>query len=74
MNGQRRNLDVRPPADRGPLLSSAQVAQLIGGVSPEWVRRTVPHKVTLGQRTVRWYEYDVKAWLESRRGSDGQAA
>ena len=55
--------------DRGPLLTAEQVAALIGGVSTAWVRRVVPFKLHLGQRTVRWYERDVRAWLESRRGA-----
>jgi predicted DNA-binding transcriptional regulator AlpA len=43
----------------------------IGNVSPAWVRRNVPHKVTLGHSTVRWFEADVVAWLEMRRQPDG---
>jgi predicted DNA-binding transcriptional regulator AlpA len=57
---------VAPPADRGPLLSPAQVAELIGGVSPAWVRRTVPGKLKLGQRTMRWYRDDVLGWIAAR--------
>ncbi|MGQ0701983.1 MAG: helix-turn-helix transcriptional regulator [Gemmatimonadales bacterium] len=60
---------LAPPLDRGRLLTPAQVAELIGEVSEAWVRRNVPHKVTLGHSTVRWYEADVRAWLESRRGA-----
>jgi len=57
-----------PPPNRGRLLTAGQVAELIGGdVSAAWVRRNVPHKLTLGHSTVRWYEADVRAWLESRR-------
>ncbi len=56
-----------PPPDRGPLLKSPQVADLIGGVFASWVRRNVPHKVTMGHSTVRWFEYDVMKWLEERR-------
>jgi len=59
---------IEPPPNRGRLLTPAQVAALIGGrVSAAWVRRTVPHKVQLGHSTVRWYEADVLAWLETRR-------
>ena len=58
-----------PPPDRGRLLSPADVVQLIGGVSTAWVRRHVPHKLALGHSTVRWYERDVRAWLEERRQS-----
>ena len=58
---------VAPPPDRGRLLTPAEVAELIGGVSPAWVRRNVPYKVPLGHSTVRWFEDDVLSWLESRR-------
>jgi predicted DNA-binding transcriptional regulator AlpA len=58
-----------PPPDRGRLLSAAQVAALVGGVSPAWVRRHVPHKLTLGHSTCRWYEGDVRGWLETRRAA-----
>jgi predicted DNA-binding transcriptional regulator AlpA len=59
------------PPDRGRLLTAAQVvAELLGGtVSPGWVRRHVTPKVVLGHSTVRWYEADVRVWLESRRAS-----
>ena len=58
---------VGPPPSRGPLLTAADVARLIGGVSPAWVRRNVPHKITFGHSTVRWFEYDVLAWIEDGR-------
>jgi predicted DNA-binding transcriptional regulator AlpA len=51
---------------RGPLLASQAVADLIGGVSDAWVRRNVPGKLRLGQRTVRWYQQDVLDWIETR--------
>jgi len=57
------------PMDRGHLLSASEVADLIGGVSTAWVRRQVPHKLTLGHSTVRWYEADVRRWLERCRAS-----
>jgi predicted DNA-binding transcriptional regulator AlpA len=57
---------VAPLVDRGPLLSPEQVAELIGGVSAAWVRRTVPGKIPLGQRTVRWYRDDVLGWIAAR--------
>lgn len=64
-------LHAGPPAppDRGRLLDAETVAheKLGGAVSPKWVRVHVPHKVTLGHSTVRWYERDVDAWLDSRR-------
>ena len=61
-------LSVAPPPDHGRLLTPAEVAELIGGVSDAWVRRNVPHKVELGHSTVRWFKDDVLSWLESRRG------
>ena len=57
------------PPDRGRLLTADQVAELVGGVSTAWVRRTVPHKLALGHSTVRWYEADVRAWLEKSRAA-----
>ena len=57
------------PPDRGPLLTAEQVAAVVGGVSPAWVRRSVPGKLALGHRTVRWYELDVRMWIAGRRGS-----
>jgi predicted DNA-binding transcriptional regulator AlpA len=56
-----------PPPDRGPLLTPEQVADLVGGVSAAWIRRTVPGKLVLGQRTVRWYRDDVLRWIASRQ-------
>jgi predicted DNA-binding transcriptional regulator AlpA len=43
------------------------VASIVGGVTPAWVRRTIPGKLRLGQRTVRWYRDDVLAWLAGHR-------
>jgi len=62
---------LETPPDRGRLLTAAQVAaDLLGGtVSPAWVRRHVPAKLVLGHSTVRWFETDVRAWLEARRTS-----
>lgn len=54
-----------PPRERGPLLTPEAVAELIGGVSPAWVRRRVAGKLHLGQRTVRWYRQDVLDWIET---------
>ena len=70
MTARRSALRFRPPAapvDRGPLLTPEQVAELVGGVSPAWIRRTVPGKLVLGQRTVRWYRDDVLRWIASRQ-------
>jgi predicted DNA-binding transcriptional regulator AlpA len=55
------------PPDRGTYLTPEAVAALITGVSAAWVRRNVPGKIILGQRTVRWRERDVLEWLEARR-------
>jgi len=52
--------------ERGPLLDAHQVADLIGGVSPEWVRRNVPGKLDLGHSTKRWWRSDVLEWIDSR--------
>ncbi len=61
----------QPPPNRGRLLTAKQVAGLIGGGASEaWVRRQVPHKVDLGQRTKRWYRDDVLAWLDLHRTPD----
>lgn len=54
----------QPP---GRLLDAHQVADRIGGVSPDWVRRNVPGKISLGHSTKRWYEADLHQWIESRR-------
>ena len=58
---------IEPPADRGRLLTAAQVAaQLFNGtVSAAWVRRNVPRKLVLGHSTVRWYAGDVQAWINT---------
>jgi len=64
----RARAEAAPPPDRGRLLTAADVAAIIGGgVSPSWCRRNVPHKLDLGHSTKRWYEADVRAWLEERR-------
>ena len=57
------------PPHRGRLLTAAQVAELLfsGTVSAAWVRRNVPHKLVLGHSTVRWFEFDVQAWIAKQR-------
>ena len=57
------------PIHRGRLLTATQLAAELfaGTVSTAWVRRHVPHKIVLGHSTVRWYESDVQAWIETRR-------
>ena len=56
------------PPNHGQLLGPDEVADLVGR-SAGWCRRNVAHKLTLGWRTVRWYEADVRAWLETRRAA-----
>src|SRR2546422_848597 len=70
---QREEQRSAPPPDRGRLLTAAQVATDLfhGTVSATWVRRSVPNKVVLGHSTIRWYVYDVQAWISARR-SDQQ--
>ncbi len=67
-------LHAGPPAppDRGRLMDAETIARekLAGAVSAKWVRTNAPHKVKLGHSTVRWYERDVDAWLESLREPD----
>jgi len=60
---------LEPPPERGRLLTAAQVAAELfnGTVSPAWVRRHVPYKIVLGHSTVRWYELDVRQWLDQQR-------
>ena len=58
---------ISPPPDRGKLLMADEVAAIIGGVSPKWVLRKMPHAVRVGYRIVRWYERDVANWLEENR-------
>ena len=59
-------LALTPPPDRGRLLSPAEVGALIGR-SPAWVRRHVTPKVAIGHSTVRYFEADVRAWIDARR-------
>jgi len=70
-NGGSTEQRVEPPADRGRLLTAAQVAAELftDTVSAAWVRRNIPHKVVLGHSTVRWYAADVQAWINTLRAS-----
>ncbi len=45
-------------------MTPQQVADLVGGVTPQWALRNVPGKLSLGQRTKRWYRSDVLRWIE----------
>lgn len=59
----------KPPPDRGRLLTADDVRAMIGGgVALEWVYANVPHKLKISYRMVRWYEDDVRDWLEGLRG------
>lgn len=62
------------PPDRGRLLTAAEVAAIVGNVSEAWVRRTVPCKLRLGHSTVRWYERDLRRWLEDSREPEPERA
>lgn len=57
---------------RGPLMSARQIRNLVfaGSRSERWICRHVAPKArqTFGHSTVRWYERDVVAWLDSARG------
>ena len=66
-NGSRGRSE--PPPNRGKLLNAVKVGELIGR-KDSWVKKHVPHKITLGHSTVRWYEFDVLAWLEQLRSDD----
>ena len=64
--------------DRGMLLSPKSVALIIFPEATKkqlpgkmkWVRKTMPHKLPLGHKTPRWYEADVRWWLEDKREAD----
>ena len=79
---RRAALPFSTPADRGPLLSPEQVARLLGAheengklVDPStaWVRRKVHGKLRLGQRIVRWHEYDVRDWIDGHHANPSGA-
>lgn len=58
------------PPNRGRLLTVDEVREQVGGdVSTDWIYANVPHKVKLSHRCVRWYEYDIRDWLEGLRES-----
>ncbi len=65
----RPDKTVEPPPNRGRLMNAEDIAgQLLGGSrSPCWVRRNVPGKMTMGHRTVFWWEYEVISWIDSTR-------
>lgn len=51
------------------LMTAVEISHEIfrGKKSPEWVRKNVPGKITLGHSSVMWYEDDVWAFIESCR-------
>ena len=56
-----------PRPFRGRLLDAKQIAAELfyDHVSPEWVRRNVPDKISLGHSTVVWYEFDVLDYINN---------
>ena len=62
-----------PPPNRGRLLTAREVAELIGGRTPRWVKDNVPARIDLGPRTYRWAEDDVWAWIMASRDMAGAA-
>lgn len=55
---------------RGKLLKPEEVVRdyFDGAVSVRWVLKHVRPRVDLARGVVRYYEADVRAWIESRRG------
>ena len=71
-----RNRDlslVSAPVPRGRLLFVEDVRREVFNdrVSAWWVRRNVAPaaKIRLGHSTVAWYEEDVWAWVNERKGA-----
>lgn len=63
------SLHQPPPApkDRGRLLTAEEIARdiLRDERKRRWVVANVPHRVMVGTRTIRWWERDVFAFLDS---------
>ena len=58
-----------PPPNLGRALTAHQVAAelLNGTVTPQWVKRYLQAgRVSLGHRTVVWFEEPVKAWMAEK--------
>ena len=55
------------PRNRGRVMNAQQVAHEVFDdlVSPEWVRRNLPNKITMGHSTVWWHEFDVIEYIHS---------
>ncbi len=70
---------AEPPPDRGRLLDAATIARELFNdqVSPTWVMRNVKGaqsgRLKLGHSTVRFWEKDVRRWLELRMATKGAA-
>lgn len=67
---------LTPTRNGNRLMNAREIASevLAGKVSPEWVRRNLPQKVTLGHSTVVWFERDVWDWILSRREANAPGA
>lgn len=70
---------TRPlPAPRGPMMTAQQIVErfFVDGegkslVSDKWVRAKVPGKIRLSYNRIAWYQYEVEAWIETRRERAG---
>ncbi len=65
----RPSKPVDPPPVRGRLMNAYHVAEQVygGQVGADWVRRNVPGKITMGHRTVLWWEFEVIEWIDSNK-------
>ena len=62
-------IDRTAPQNRGPLIDAAAICRKIGGQRPpseKWVKANVPGKITLSYNVVRWYDWEVDAWIAER--------
>ncbi len=60
----------KPPTRSSRMLSVEDLQSLIGGdplPTKDWIYRTVPHKIKMSHRCVRWWEEDVLTWMEGLR-------
>ena len=55
------------PKDRGRLLTADEIARdiLRDERKRRWVVANIPNRVVVGTRTIRWWERDVYAYLDS---------
>jgi len=58
---------IAAPQDRGRLLTAEQIADEIlhDPRKRRWVTANLPNRVVIGTRTLRWWERDVYAYLDS---------